>query len=424
MEKGISDIHRRAKQDQEGKWQSVLNNGKCPTGITIEFVKAESLKDSLAQFSDTNNILMAFDLDGTLNDMKLNDTANTLEVLRGAAKEAEKVVITAAPLEQCSRIVLPDVQHPAPDDTQNEFKKSFGFRNGSCEEHRYKDGTPIMVTHGISMAKYEKGEAIDFYLNLSSDIRGNFPEPRHIIFYDDFVINADQVANYFCFGRVLPTLAKISLVWYATPRAKDKSDRIHENLLNALTECKPGLDIKSLINSAEDSYLSLDSDSDAKLYAIREVFFEGAAREVTPVATGNRHRVQDSVDLPENSAGYQCPPTCLNPVLDDWVADESDVIGSTRTELQNQCNRRICAECTFCRAPVKKDDDKDDKETVPLAYKYTYEGMVITLEDECRDKTKLSKFPDRWACQLCLKGLEDTKGLPNMMARGKCGVLP
>jgi len=147
--------------------------------------------------------------------------------------------------------------------------------------------------------------------------------------------------------------------------------------------------------------------------------------EDTEYAPGYRQSEHDTTYLAENSAGYQCPSTCLNPATEDWVVDENDVIGSTRKELQKQCNRRICAECTFCRALDKKDDDKDAEDTDSLAYKYTYEGMVITLEnrDDCRDKKKLSKFPDRQACQLCLQGKETTRVISDK-AKGKCEVLP
>jgi hypothetical protein len=98
---GASEAEKEAQREaQKARWGDILaGKAQCPTGITVQFVKAPTLEEGLvrgqAMRYQQEETILAFDMDGTLVDMRDYYPQPMMEIFNHYA-ESDKVVITAA----------------------------------------------------------------------------------------------------------------------------------------------------------------------------------------------------------------------------------------------------------------------------------------------------------------------------------------
>lgn len=264
-----------SRQREKAKWKV-----PCETGVKINFVKISSFSESLAQLMepkldqgyDANETVLAFDLDGTLAYMRDNDGEATLAALKGQAKDAAKLVITARTKSYGSELryhkcdqVLHEMRRGA---TGDQFQEVFGWpekctkdnaawpvlkANGTAEEDDM-----MMSVPGLVMNEYNKEQGIVTYLQSVSP-----GKPKHVIFFDDYVLNPMTFARHFCRQEKWEGLEQVTSVWFATPEAEKT---------NRLTEERMRKGIIDLGSHSESSHFSPVAEEDARLAGARGLF--------------------------------------------------------------------------------------------------------------------------------------------------------
>lgn len=283
LKSNLADPARETKaQEGRARLQAKWNNPTCPTGITVEFLRTDSFEESLEHAIDGEATLLAFDLDGTLAEMKGHDTSNTLKLFKDV-EAFEKVVVTAAEATRGNcETVLSQLAMPADGDATNEFVKVFGVPpKGSCVMRHVlnKDGTAqdrqMALAPRIAMNRYEKAAGLLSYLmpQTRSELFGDSEAmhhrtPEHVMFYDDFVANPINFADHFCNIEAPVGLKKLTSIWYATAEAEDRERRIEAKLKEKVKTCD--VDMRNF--KSEGSYFHPDVQENAELSWQRAVF--------------------------------------------------------------------------------------------------------------------------------------------------------
>jgi hypothetical protein len=248
----------------------------CPTNIQVEFIKTdslfESLPDAMSGF-EAKDTLLAFDLDGTLERMKHTDSDRTTQILtEGIGKDAEKVVITAAPnqlLSACATIVGQLERDGIPP----LLTRDRPLTKEACKFYDALDGLTngkMLSAPGLIMNTYAKADGLEAYMEIEELRKPERGHPKHVIFLDDFVKNPLLFATQFCKIKAPEGLEKLTVVWFDTAAARKHGADLEKNYREGTATAK----------GSESSYFVPDAQQDADLAGCRGLFDRGPG--VTP----------------------------------------------------------------------------------------------------------------------------------------------
>merc|ERR1719160_1506524 len=88
--------------------------------------------------------------------------------------------------------------------------------------------------------------------------------PKHVVFYDDFVVNPASFADYLCNQEKPKGLEQVTVVWYATPTAKKRD-------VDLRIKMRKGADT-GVFGHSKGSYFNPDPEEDARLAGYRSLF--------------------------------------------------------------------------------------------------------------------------------------------------------